>query len=117
MDEEVPPHRLEGALGDAGHEPRREGLEEVVEEVDQEHQAGDPRQARRLPDGDEPVDRHPHQVGADQFQEGGDDDERADGDQHPPEGYQVRQQAPKGMARVAGLLDLLPASRPAGLRH
>ena len=47
------------------------GLEEVVEEVDQEHQAGDPRQPRRLPDGDEPVDRHPHQVGADQFQEGG----------------------------------------------
>ena len=45
--EEVLAQLLQRALRDAGHDPAGNGLEQVVQQIGDQHQQGDPRQARR----------------------------------------------------------------------
>ena len=46
--EQVRAQLLEGPLGDVGHEPGGDGLEQVVQQVGGQHQQGDARQAGQL---------------------------------------------------------------------
>ncbi len=68
--EQVAAQFFQGLLRNTRHDPVGDGLENIVQDVEAAASAGPPYQAGRVFTADELIDGYPHQVRADQTQQG-----------------------------------------------
>ena len=118
VSEELPAEPLQGALRDAGHEPARDALEDVVRHERGEHQPGDAREAGGVVRRDEAVERDAHQVRTDEPEDRVRDDQGADDVEPHAKLAEVGREALERAARVLGSHDVADAvsHRPERIR-